>query len=99
MAARSRSRGRRGACGRSVMLPDDGESVGLDTNRLPLTSGPAGGLYPGVSDGGRDGFSCSVSLDGTVVGLPACPTLSSLRVKCLDGPGLPKESFRKESFL
>lgn len=76
------------------MLPDDGESVGLDMNRLPLASGTTGGLYPGVSDGGMDGLSCSVSLDGTIVDLAAFPTPRSRRVMCFDAPGLTSESFR-----
>lgn len=46
------------------MLPDDGESVGLVTNRLPLAVGTtAEGLYPGVSEGGMDGLSGGGSWD------------------------------------
>ena len=76
------------------MLANDGRSVGLDTNRLPLAARAVAGLYPGVSDGGMDVFSCSVSWDGMMVGLLVFPTLTSRLDRCFDALGVRKESFR-----
>lgn len=74
------------------MLPDDGESVGLDASLLPLAIGIVEGLYPGVGDGGMEDFSCSASPEGMMVDLLMFPGPMSLLVICFDDPGLPKES-------